>query len=177
MGQIQNAFLNAMGSLGQIAQLYRLSEPYIKRQEAKAEKKKLDEIRKNIKGDPIETEYKKVFEKYKESFKETPEMTKHFQEKYGGKDATTDWGEEKKNLTNNLKNLYKAIRDENDPDIQKGFALRVLLDKYHESPTSQSRNRNRNQAKGLEKTIDAAQEATDVRDNKRNMKNISGGMM
>src|SRR5574344_972240 len=86
MGQIQNAVLNALGSVQQMAQLYKLSNAYVKQQEDKAAEARQRDLERNVKTGKIQMAHQQARGKLVAGLREggfTDEQKKQYEKEYG----------------------------------------------------------------------------------------------
>ena len=185
MGQIQNAFLQGLGIISQAAQMYRLTQPYIKGQKEKAAKeaaaKATQEAQVNydyakykdkiIKG--ITEEQKAQWLKENERFETASAQERRLRRDY------------LKNTVNaNLKVVkpgqdFSVYKGEGGWTFEQGIRDEYLMNLYY--PKKESEAAAAQARTSLKSTPyymalqQAAEESEDTESRKKNMKNIAGG--
>ena len=136
MGQIQNAVLNALGSVQQMAQLYKLSNAYVKQQEDKAAEARQRDLERNVKTGKIQMAHQQARGKLVAGLREggfTDEQKKQYEKEYGHLSGLTqkEIGAVKRGLTNQIKATQKISLNPDDPDLMDLYMKSEYLDQTY----------------------------------------------
>lgn len=136
MGQIQNAVLNTLGSVQQMAQLYKLSNAYIEQQENKAAEARQRSLERDVKTGKIQMAHQQARGKLVAGLREsgfTDEQKKQYEKEYGHLSGLTkkEIGSIKSELTNQIKATQKISLDPNDPELMDLYLKREYLDQTY----------------------------------------------
>lgn len=132
MGQIQNAVLNTLGSVQQMAQLYKLSNAYIKQQEDKAAEAKQRSLEQDVKTGKIQIAHQQTRGKLVAGLREggfTDEQKKQYEKEYSHLSNLTqrEIGAIKKELTDQIKATQKISLNPDDPELMDLYMKREYL--------------------------------------------------
>ena len=171
MGQIQNAVLNTLGSVQQMAQLYKLTDAYADKQESKAKERAEKEAKQRFEEAEEKRLRNRTAGQAKEDILSTPlteEENKKFSEAYNyAKDYTP---QQLKKLRNDLKNSIDSyVGDFRDPKYVELIREREWFRQNH--PTADERKELDKKAKAQK----SPQEQADTNDNIARAKKAAKG--
>lgn len=179
MGQIQNAILNTLGSVQQMAQLYKLTDAYAKQQEdkakeraEKAEKQKYEDLKKeHEKNQTVEQVKAKIHaepysEEEKAKYKEF--YNRFYDNTYGDDKSRKDALTKEKGDITKLINSYPG--NVNDPEYRDLVRKRQWLDNKDFDYLFKSRSDG-----GKKKAQKSPQEQADTNGNIEKAKNMARG--
>lgn len=122
MGQIQNAVLNALGSVQQMAQLYKLTDAYVEQQENKAAEAKQKSLEQDVKTGKLQMTHQQTRSKLVAGLREggfTDEQKAQYKKDYEHFSGLTqkEIGTAKRELTNQIKRTQAVSLDPNNPEL------------------------------------------------------------
>lgn len=185
MGQIQNAFLQSLGAFSQVAQMYRLTQSYVKNQEDKAAR---EAAAKATQEAQVNYDYEKYKDKIIKGITEE-QKAKWLKENEVYETATADARNRRrqqlgKTITKNLGAVkpgqdFSAYKGEGGWTFEQGIRDEYLMNQYYpkkdnEVAAAQARTSLRSTPYYLN-LQQAAEESQDTESRKKNMKNIAGG--
>lgn len=168
MGQIQNAILNTLGSVQQMAQLYKFTDAYVKQREGKAAEAKQRDLEREVKTGKIQMAHQQTRGKLIAGIRQsgfTKEQEKQYEEEYGHLSSLTqkEIGTIKSKLTNQIKKIQQISLDPNDPELMDLYLKSEYLEQTYPAEDKKA------------KAQKSAQEQADTNKNIKKAKNTARG--
>lgn len=191
MGQIQNAILNTLGSVQQMAQLYKFTDAYVKRQEDKAAEARQRDLERDVKTGKLQMAHQQTRGKLVAGIRQggfTEDQKKQFEKEYGHLSNLTqkEIGTVKSALTNQIKKTQQVTLDPNDPELINLYLKSEYLDETYPNKEEQKkaeRQANKDKKEKAQRQTDkkakaqkSAQEQADTNENiEKTRDTIKGG--
>ena len=180
MGQIQNAVLNTIGSIQQMAQLYKLTDAYANKLKNVSEKEAKNKLSKYLERSKVDSEILKTPFSAEEKAKYEEEFKDIFTRREGEKEI--DFGNRRKKrgdasgpgLEAQLDNIYGSFSGDLLSDEYKDI-VRKRAFVYQKNKELDKQRDKENRTKRQNNTLNRAQEQADTNENIEIAKNIAKG--
>lgn len=180
MGQIQNAILNSLGSIQQMAQLYKLTDAYTNKLKNISEKEAKDKYSKYLERNKVDAEILKTPLSEEEKAKYEEEFKDIFTRREGEREV--DFGNRRKKrgdasgpgLEAQLDNIYGSFSGDLLSDEYKDI-VRKRNFVYQKNKELDKQRAKENETKRKNNTLNKAQEQANTNENIEKAKNMAKG--